>query len=96
MDANLESDSLPVGRIDRFDDRHCGLELPTTTEKLAVEGDVLGKFYSGVSALHSQRRRIKVKERRGGKLDKKKHVLSRNHCGGVNGFPSLLIICFPS
>jgi hypothetical protein len=72
------------------------LELPVITEKFAVEGDVLGEFYSGVSALSTKSRRMKLKERRGGKLDKKKHVPSRNHCGGVNGFPSLLIICFPS
>jgi len=84
-----------VGRVDCLYDRHCGLKFPTTTEKLAVEGDVLGKFYSSVS-FPFQKPEDEGEGKKRGKLDKKKHVLSRNHCGGVNGFPSLLIICFPS
>ena len=39
--TNLECDSLPMRRVDGFDNGHGILELSSPSEQLAVKGDTL-------------------------------------------------------
>jgi hypothetical protein len=40
----LESDTFPMGRVYRLDNGYGGLKFATTTEELAIEGDIRRKF----------------------------------------------------
>ena len=82
--AHLEQDALPARGVDGLENGRRRLELASAPENVPVEDDVLWQLC---------RRERGVRNDVGCRRDDE---LSRNHFGGVKGFPSRLIMFFLS